>query len=154
MRTYDGAALRAMAREGEARYPREGCGLVFVSPDGVLRVQPMENVLDRYHARLPDRFPRTSERGYLIDPRAQLEALEQAEGRGEALCAVFHSHVEVGAYFSEEDRAMAFGADGSPLFLGVDYLVLSVRGGQCDAVKLFKLGTDSAVSEQTLLLLD
>jgi [CysO sulfur-carrier protein]-S-L-cysteine hydrolase len=139
-----------MVREAEARYPNEGCGLVFAGADGRLRVQAMENVLDRYHARRPDRFPRTSARGYLIDPLAQLGALEQAAARGETLRAIFHSHVEVGAYFSEEDRAMAFGPDGSPLLSQVEYLVLSVRAGRCDAARAYALGTDSSVREQTL----
>jgi len=150
MNRYDAAAVQAMVREVEARYPSEGCGLVFAVKGGGLRVQPMENVIDRYHARRPDRFPRTSAQGYLIDPMAQLSALEEAERRGEALCAIFHSHVEVGAYFSDEDRALAFGPDGSPLFPAVEYLVLSVKGGKCDVLKAYAFGTDSSVREQVL----
>jgi [CysO sulfur-carrier protein]-S-L-cysteine hydrolase len=152
MKTYDSAAIAAMVGEAEARYPHEGCGLLFASAQGSLRVQPMANVLDRYHARLPDRFPRTSAQGYLIDPIAQMQALEEAAQQGESLHAIFHSHVEVGAYFSDEDRGLAFDPEGDPLFPGVEYVVLSVRSGRCDGLKAYELGTDGAVREQTLAL--
>jgi proteasome lid subunit RPN8/RPN11 len=152
VKSYDTAALVAMVRESEARFPFEGCGLVFSASGGPLRVQAMENVLDRYHERLPERFPRTSAQGYFMDPLALMQALDEAGGRGETLWAIFHSHVEVGSYFSDEDRALAFGPDGSPLFPGVAYVVLSVRSGRCDAAKAFELGTDGTVDEQTLVL--
>jgi len=133
----EGAPLREQVAEAERCYPKEACGLVFEGPAGT-RVQAMENVIDRYHQRDPQRFPRTAATGYLIDPLRQLAALEQAERSGERLVSVFHSHVDVGAYFSEEDRAMALTDGGAPLLPEVSYLVLSVRGGRCDDLREFR----------------
>ena len=148
---YSGELLRALIAESEARSPDEACGLVFEGPTGP-RVQPIANALDRYHARDPNAFPRTARTGYFMDPKEQLAALEAAEQAGERLCAIFHSHVEVGAYFSDEDRAMALTDEGEPLQPGVEYLVLSVRGGRCDAVKGFKLLGGGQSSERDLPL--
>jgi proteasome lid subunit RPN8/RPN11 len=127
----------ALVAEAERCYPKEACGLVFEGPSGA-RVLAMENVIDKYHARDPERFPRTSATAYLIDPLKQLAALEAAERAGERLVSVFHSHVEVGAYFSQEDRAMALTEGGTPLLPDVSYLVLSVRGGRCDDLREFR----------------
>ncbi len=133
---YGDEALRRMIEDVERAYPAEGCGLVF-EEGGAVRAVPVENVLDRYHAKDPERFPRGSRTGYLLDPRRQLEAIEAAEARGGRLAAVFHSHADVGAYFSQEDQAQALSADGAPLLPAVEYLVLSVRVGRCDAIKAF-----------------
>ncbi len=126
-----------MIAEGRRSYPNEACGLVFEGPAGV-RVEPIENVVDRYHAKDPERFPRTARTAYLMDPRQQLAALERAEAAGERLAVVYHSHADVGAYFSEEDRAQALSAGGEPLLPGVEYLVLSIRVAGCDAIKCFR----------------
>jgi proteasome lid subunit RPN8/RPN11 len=148
---YPESLLRQLVSEGEVRYPDEACGLVFEGPAGK-RALALRNVLDLYHARDPDRFPRTARTGYLLEPREQLAALEEAERAGERLCAIFHSHADVGAYFSEEDRGMALTDEGMPLHPGVEYLVLSVRGGRCDAIKGFRLEGGGRSSERDLPL--
>jgi adenylyltransferase/sulfurtransferase len=148
---YPDSLLRQLIAEAEARYPDEACGLVFEGPAG-RRALVMRNVLDRYHDRDPERFPRTARKGYLMEPREQLAALEDAERAGERLCAIVHSHADVGAYFSEEDRAMALTDEGEPLQPGVEYLVLSVRGGRCDAIKGFRLEGRGRSTERDLSL--
>ena len=148
---YPELLLRELVAEGEACFPEEACGLVFEGPSGK-RAQAMANVIDRYHARDPDHFPRTARTGYLMEPREQLAALEAAEQGGERLCAIFHSHVDVGAYFSKEDRAMAVTDEGETLYPGVEYLVLSVRNGRCDAIKGFKLEGGDRSSERDVPL--
>jgi proteasome lid subunit RPN8/RPN11 len=45
---------------------------------------------------------------------------------GYRLSVLYHSHVEVGAYFSETDRKSAL-LNGEPSYPGTIYLVLSVR---------------------------
>ncbi len=136
MSDYPPEVIAAMVAEAERAYPAEGCGFVFAGPAG-RRAEPIPNAVDRYHARDPDRFPRTSRTAYLMDPRRQMEALERADAAGERLAAVFHSHADVGAYFSDEDRAQALSAGGQPLLPGAEYLVLSVRAGGCDRILAF-----------------
>jgi hypothetical protein len=46
--------------------------------------------------------------------------------------------VEVGAYFSEKDRADAV-VDGVQTVPGAEYLVLGVRGGRVTEVRRFRL---------------
>jgi proteasome lid subunit RPN8/RPN11 len=148
---YDNAVLLAAIAEGERCYPVEGCGLIFTGPAG-RRAVAMENVIDRYHARDPVQFPRTARTGYFMEPRQQLTAIEAAEANGERLSAVFHSHADVGAYFSAEDRAMALTDEGEPLQPGVEYLVLSVRAGRCDGIKGFRFESGGKTFERELPL--
>ena len=127
--------LREVARHLESCYPNEGCGLLLRGPDG-WSVRPMANVYDRYHARDPERFPRTSRTAYLFDPKEQLQVYEQADRLGQQVVCVFHSHADVGAYFSQEDREMA-APDGEPVLPGVSYLVVAVDAGVATGAKLF-----------------
>jgi proteasome lid subunit RPN8/RPN11 len=131
MSAFPDDALRTAMAHCEAAYPNEGCGVFLQQPDGRITARPMANVADKYHARDPQRFPRTARTAYLFDPREQMEVFE---GAAKVVC-VFHSHADVGAYFSQEDQTLAL-MDGQPLLPGVGYLVLSVRG-RTDDLKLF-----------------
>jgi proteasome lid subunit RPN8/RPN11 len=111
-------------------------------------VVQVENVADRYHAVDPERFPRTSRDSYLMDPKAQLRVQRELEAWGGEVAAVWHSHVEVGAYFSEKDRADAV-VDGVQAVPGAEYLVLGVRGGRVTEVKRFRF-TDAGFAESLL----
>ncbi len=128
------ARLRALC-EGDPE--RETCGFVVRRRGGTPEVLALPNVADRYHALDPAQFPRTSRDSYLVDPRAQLRVhAELAESGGEIL-AVWHSHVEVGAYFSAKDRADAV-VDGLQVLPGAEYLVLAVRAGRVEEVKRYR----------------
>lgn len=119
----------------EADPAREVCGFV-VRRGGALQVVQVTNVADRYHAVDPERFPRTSRDAYLMDPKEQLRVHRELEAWGGEIVAVWHSHVEVGAYFSEKDRADAV-VDGAQAVPGAEYLVLGVRGGRVTEAKRF-----------------
>jgi proteasome lid subunit RPN8/RPN11 len=120
----------------EAEPAREACGFV-VRRGGELLVQPVPNAADRYHALDPGRFPRTSRDSYLMDPKEQLRVHRELESWGGEIAAVWHSHVETGAYFSEKDRADAI-VDGAPTVPGAEYLVLGVRGGRVAEVRRYR----------------
>src|SRR5207244_3395356 len=81
-------------------------GAVLLGPQGH-RIWPLDNAYDRYHAKDPLQFPRTSRTAYRFDPRDWLRVTEEADARGEQVSCIFHSHGDVGAYFSAEDTAMA-----------------------------------------------
>jgi proteasome lid subunit RPN8/RPN11 len=121
----------------EADPDREACGFV-VRREGALHVVAIANVADRYHAADPAAFPRTSRDSYLMDPKEQLRVLRDLEAWGGEIVAVWHSHVEVGAYFSEKDRADAL-VDGVQTVPGADYLVLGVRRGRVTEVRRYRL---------------
>lgn len=135
--TYGPQVLARIARLCEADPEREVCGFV-VRRGGDLEVIAIPNVADRYHARDPSRFPRTSRASYLMEPRAQLRVLEELESTGGAVAAVWHSHVDIGAYFSAKDRADAV-IDGVQQVPGAEYLVFGVQGGRVTEVKRYRL---------------
>ncbi len=130
---YGPRLLQRLAILCEADPEREACGFV-VRRGGALEVVEIQNVADAYHARDPVHFPRTSRESYLME--AQLRLHEELDRDGGEIVAVWHSHVEVGAYFSAKDRADAV-VDGVQLVPGAEYLVLSVRGGRVDEVRRY-----------------
>lgn len=119
----------------ERAYPNEGCGVLVRGPSGV-RVLPLTNAYDRYHAHDPGRFPRTSRTAYLFDPKEFLRISEAMDADGETLTCIFHSHTDVGSYFSGED-ALSAAPDGEPLFPGVSYLVVAVDQGKARSGRVF-----------------
>ena len=132
---YGPELLARLAALCEAEPEREVCGFV-VRRGGALEAVEIRNVADAYHAHDPVHFPRTSRESYLMDPRAQLRLHEALDREGGVIVAVWHSHVEVGAYFSAKDRADAV-VDGVQLVPGAEYLVLGVRGGRVDEVRRY-----------------
>ena len=131
----------------EADPGREVCGFL-VRRGGELQVVPVTNVADRYHAADPQAFPRTSRDSYLMDAREQLRVHKELDAWGGEIVAVWHSHVECGAYFSEKDRADAV-VDGVQAVPGAEYLVLAVHGGRVTEVKRFRY-EDGRVLESDL----
>lgn len=119
----DPALFDALADHAMAWYPRECCALVVAGPGGPEAILA-DNLADTWHARDPEGFPRTAREAYLLDPML----LVRAEAAGKPVLAVVHSHVEVGAYFSDEDARLATAPGGdAPLFPGVEYVVLDAR---------------------------
>ena len=57
---------------------------------------------------------------------------------GRPVKVLYHSHLDVGAYFSEKDRADAV-LDGVQAVPGAEYLVLGVRRGRVTEVKRYRL---------------
>lgn len=133
--------LHALYRHLEAAYPNEGCGVILEGPNGA-RVIPLENVYDKYHAVDPEAFPRTARTAYLIDPKAWLKLSRELDETKERVAIIVHSHADVGAYFSDEDKAMA-APNGEALHPGVDYLVVAVNKGKAEAAKLYRFKNKS-----------
>ena len=134
--TYAPEIVARLVALCEADPGREVCGFLLRRA-GELHVVKVPNVADRYHEVDPGRFPRTSRDSYLMDPKEQMRVHRETEEHGGEIAAIWHSHVEVGAYFSEKDRADAL-VDGQPAMPGVEYLVLGVRGGRVTEVKRFR----------------
>jgi adenylyltransferase/sulfurtransferase len=124
--------LAAIAAHARATWPLECCGLLLADADGALAFRTITNI-----AGASETSTRSKRDGYVMEPNELLGALEQAERAGGHLVAIVHSHPDVGAYFSREDRDMALGGGSEPLWPGVQYLVVSVRKGLVDDARLY-----------------
>lgn len=131
--------LEKIRTQAQRDYPHETCG-ILIGPKNqkelVTEIYPCRNVQDEYRAQDPATFPRDSRTAYFIDPRDLFRIQKEAREKGCAMRVIYHSHVEAGAYFSEEDRRIAL-SEGGPAYPGVSYLVISVRGGKAGEISLF-----------------
>lgn len=137
--TIPPALLEQCYAHGAATYPEEGCGVLSGPADGdtVDAWHPIPNVLNAMHAEDPERYPRTAAEGYFMDPAAMMR-LEKALGtQGRKVKFIVHSHVDVGAYFSAEDKTRALwpGTD-LPAMPGMVYLVCGVKARRPDGAIL------------------
>ena len=119
-------------------YPNECCGMIF-APKGekhLSRVRPCANAQDKYHQLDPETFPRTANKAYFIEPLELLKIEKELRSNDEKIAIIYHSHPDVGAYFSEEDVRQAI-VDETPIYPGTAYLVMSVIGGSVVDQKIF-----------------
>jgi proteasome lid subunit RPN8/RPN11 len=93
----------------EKHYPEEACGLLLGPPEGNVATdcRPCANVQNRLHAEDAGAHPRDARTAYRIDPRDLFDLTRAARDEGLAFRAIFHSHADVGAYFSDEDQRQA-----------------------------------------------
>ena len=124
----DRAVWKKIHEHARRDYPAECCGIVAEGTDGACRVHPCENIQDRLHARNPKEHPRTSKNAYRMDDLEVQRIFSETEGAGGRVVAFYHSHIDCGAYFSEEDRQAAMFME-QPAFPDVVYLVVSIVGG-------------------------
>jgi [CysO sulfur-carrier protein]-S-L-cysteine hydrolase len=127
--------IPGIAAHARSTYPGECCGLVLERGDGSLRFAPIANIAGT--AAAAGNSQRSRRDGYVMDPKALLAALAEVEQGGGRLAAIVHSHPDVGAYFSPEDRDMALGGGVEPLWPGVQYLVISCKDAGVDAARLY-----------------
>lgn len=129
--------LPDMYRAVEPAYPHEGCGFVFAFEDE-LRVLPTKNRAQQLHEIDPERYPRGGNDWFEPDMKPWLRSARE----GGQPVVIFHSHPDVGAYFSEGDRESAVVIDESGQLVernpGVHHVVVSVRDpGKADGAKMF-----------------
>jgi proteasome lid subunit RPN8/RPN11 len=96
----------------------------------------MPNLANRYHQLDPETYPRKGNMYFLLDARKFQKAIEEGEASGRPVKVLWHSHLDVGAYFSETDAAAANMGGAEPAN-DLAYLVTSVRKGVVDDHKLF-----------------
>ena len=129
----DAEACAAFARD------EESCGLLLgpiSDPLLVDAILPMENRANKLHELDPETYPRTGRMYFDLDPLKFERSVREGEGSGRPVKVLYHSHLDVGAYFSETDaQAATMGGDAPSYDLA--YLVTSVRAGVVDDRKLF-----------------
>ena len=126
------------ARAGWAK-DEESCGLLLGPATDELLVDeifPMVNRAAKLHAMDPETYPRTARTYFDLDPLKFERAIQKGDAEGRPVKVLYHSHLDVGAYFSETDAAAAKMGGDAPAY-ELAYLVTSVRGGAVDDRKLF-----------------
>jgi proteasome lid subunit RPN8/RPN11 len=133
------AEIYAHARE---TYPEECCGFLIGPRDSALidEVRRCVNEQNRYHALDPERFPRTARIAYYLGGR-DLRFLMQSLETLRPVKIIYHSHIDVGSYFSAEDVRAALGRepDGTaePQY-PVDHIVIDAQTDHVAGAKMFR----------------
>lgn len=126
--------LKQCYAHGAETYPEEACGILSGPADKTDVVDgyhPMKNILGRLHAEDPERYPREPNEGFVLDPKDFMDLEKGLTAAGKAIRVIYHTHPDVGAYFSQEDRTQATWGD-EPLFPGLNYLVCGIKERQPD----------------------
>ncbi len=122
------------------QYPSEACGLLFGPIGQPTSLRVCENDQDRLHARDPIEFPCDGQTAYrlrFVDVCWLLESLRSPE----PVQVIVHSHCDVGADFSSEDRRAAL-QDGQPIH-PADHLIVDVCASGARGAKLFRFSASA-----------
>lgn len=123
--------LAIVYQHAERTYPKECCG--FLHLDG--QVHEGLNIQDELHARSPAVYRRIANIGYTLSV-ADTVLLNNSFRTENPVAVIYHSHPDVGAYFSREDIEKAL-YDGHPIY-PVQYLVIDVKAGKAKGAILFE----------------
>ena len=115
--------------------------MVTEDAPGTELAHPCENIQNRLHGTDPGTHPRTARTAYRMDDLQVIRILDETEKAGGKMTAIYHSHIDCDAYFSEEDQ-LAATFFGEPAYPGVSYLVVSVIDREIRAKKAFAWDTD------------
>ena len=128
------AVLEAIYQQARVGYPEEVCGFIVGRGDAAVARQCV-NRQNELHAQDPETFSRDAKTAYNLGP-ADLLFLDKSLSTDEPVTIIYHSHCNVGAYFSEEDKRAATPFD-EPLY-PVDYLVIDAQADGIQGAKLFR----------------
>lgn len=128
---FSAEVLGAIYRHAVEIYPEECCGFVFADA----RVHRGENIQNQLNERSPEVYRRSAANGYTFAVADTLLLNRSLRGDN-PVRVIYHSHPDVGAYFSreDEDKALFMGQPIHP----VTYLVVDVRAGEAMGAKLFE----------------
>jgi proteasome lid subunit RPN8/RPN11 len=120
----------ALVAHAKAEYPNEACALLGGSPGGAV-----ERVYALPNAEASPTF-------YVVEPKAQLGAMNEMDDKGWDLVGIFHSHTFTEAYPSKTDVELAQYPDAAYLILSLaepdapSLRAFSIRDGQVDELEV------------------
>ena len=118
--------------QGVQAYPEESCGFIVGNlndAESLETVHPMRNIMNELHEEDPEQYPRTGRDGYMIDPREHMKLERSLKKEGKQIKVIYHSHPDVGAYFSEKDKEDALW-NGNARYPGITFLVCATNQGK------------------------
>ena len=133
MFTLDKDSYDALVAHARAAYPNEACALIAGLPaNGGPDSPVVTKVFTLPNAEASPTF-------YVVEPRAQLQAMNEMDERGWDLVGIFHSHTFTEAYPSRTDVNLAAYPDAA-------YLILSLAEPDAPRLRAFSI-RDGEVSE-------
>jgi len=116
--------------------PEECCGLILGRETARYgRVVRCRNEMTRRHRADPLTHPRDGSAAFWMNEGDYLQAQALAEAAGEQVTAVYHSHVDVGAYLSELD--LEYAEHALFPFPAADQIVIAVHDRRVVALGLY-----------------
>lgn len=129
--------LHELCQHALETLPEECCGLIVGnSLERYRRVVRCRNEMTTKHLMDPKLYPRDGRAAFYMSEHDYLKVWRDAEEAGEAVTAVYHSHVGAGPYLSEMDVAYA-GHAGFP-FPDADQIVVPVYERRVQGVAVFR----------------
>ena len=124
------AGLREIYRLAITQYPNECCGLILQQG-----IRPCPNIQNQLHQADPLNYPRTATSAFTF---AAIDALFLSRNinSDNPVKIIYHSHPDVGAYFSHTDKINAL-YEGQPIY-PVDHLVIDVQSNNVICAKIFR----------------
>ncbi len=129
--------LNEMRSHALETLPEECCGLLLgPKADCFEQAHRCRNDMTLLHHDDPERHPRDGRHAFHMNEGDHAAILAKAEASGQGVTAVYHSHVEAGAYFSEVDQQFV----RAPEFPYPDamHFVVSLAGGVVREVAAFR----------------
>jgi proteasome lid subunit RPN8/RPN11 len=119
-------ALAEMYAHARREYPSECCGFVYGAKEAPTAGRPVAcvNIQNELHAMDPKTHDRDATIAYNLGA-SDLFKLSKSLRSAEPVKVIYHSHIDVGAYFSPTDQAAAT-MDGEPSY-PVEYVVIDVQ---------------------------
>ena len=119
-------ALAEMYAHARREYPNECCGIVYGAKGAPVadRAVACANIQNELHAEDPGKHTRDARTAYNFGATDLFKLGKSLRGDAPAKI-IYHSHVDVGAYFSDTDQAAAQ-MDGEPSY-PVEYVVIDVQ---------------------------
>jgi adenylyltransferase/sulfurtransferase len=136
--------LEEVYAHADSGYPEEVVGFL-VGPLEAARCDEVRRCLnlqstEKARSIVPGR---SAERAYELGPKDQL-FLARSERAARQVKVIYHSHPDVGAYFSGTDREVALMGADEPAYGWVRYLVVDAQKDRARGCKLFAWDTAAA----------
>jgi [CysO sulfur-carrier protein]-S-L-cysteine hydrolase len=152
------SVLDRVDEEARTSYARdeESCGFLIgpaAEPRRLDGIVPMVNRANMLHRLDPEQYPRTGRTYFDVDSMKFESAIARQAAADRPVKVLYHSHLDVGAYFSATDAEVAKMGQGQPPW-DLAYLVTSIRNGRVDERKLFVWNPSTASFEDSPLEVD
>jgi proteasome lid subunit RPN8/RPN11 len=123
-------SIREIYKLAIEQYPHECCGLILQQG-----IRPCTNVQNQLHQADPINYPRTAATAFTFSAIDAL-FLSRNIDADNPVKIIYHSHPDVGAYFSHTDKNNAL-YEGQPIY-PVDHLVIDVQNSNVICAKIFR----------------